>query len=133
MARFGDAAKLNLVCYRRVTMPSLYRQILCLILALVGPALTAPAVIAADPVKLPFRIELEETIGPSKLPGLHSFAMAVAGRRCLLLGGRQVGMHGFGDRNNFPRQSANTYAFVVDLVSRQVLGKLDLTILGPEL
>ncbi|HLK17082.1 MAG TPA: hypothetical protein VKT78_19915 [Fimbriimonadaceae bacterium] len=75
---------------------------------------------------LPFKIELVE-VQKSSLPALHSSSAASADGKWLILGGRVVGLHGFGSSpTNFPRSSANTMAYVIDPAANTVLGSVDL-------
>ena len=83
---------------------------------------------------IPFKIELVET-NSTKLPGLHSFCFSEGFSVCLVLGGRNAGLHGFANgTNNFPRSTANTKAYVLDFALDKVVGSVDLVQnLRPEL
>jgi hypothetical protein len=66
-------------------------------------------------------------------PGLHSSVLAGDPGQVVLLGGRTNGLHGFAPSTDaaqapsFPRTSANTNVYVLDLVGRKLLGQAPVT------
>ncbi|HYJ07313.1 MAG TPA: hypothetical protein VEX43_19445 [Chthoniobacterales bacterium] len=75
---------------------------------------------------IPFAVDVIE-VPNSTMPAVHSYASATANGKWLIIGGRLAGLHGFGSGpDNFPRSSANTFAFVIDPSANQVLGAVDL-------
>jgi hypothetical protein len=75
---------------------------------------------------LPFKLEVTE-VASSKMPGIHSFASGSANGKWLVLSGRTGGLHGFANsKDNFPRRTANSLAYVIDPIANQLLGSVDL-------
>jgi hypothetical protein len=73
---------------------------------------------------LPYRIELRErSLGDIDLPTLHSFAVGQFDGKWLMISGRTNGLHGFdgglSPEGNFPPQSQNRDAWVIDPVAKQ--------------
>src|SRR5271166_5255362 len=90
---------------------------------------------AADPPpQIPFGIEWEEAKPAESLPALQSHAVAIVEGRWLVLSGRTAGLHGFvAGQNNFPRPGFNKCVYLIDPEAPRVVGRFDLTRLGPEL
>jgi hypothetical protein len=76
---------------------------------------------------LPFKLEVIE-VPSSNMPGIHSYASGSANGKWLVLGGRTGGLHGFTNnkKDNFPRRTVNTVAYVIDPIKNQLLGSVDL-------
>lgn len=81
--------------------------------------------VTAQNPRLPFKLEVVE-VHNSQMPGFHSSSVGRSGSKCLILGGRVVGLHGFASSNNFPRTTANTQAIVIDPASNSTLGAIDI-------
>ncbi|HEV2805689.1 MAG TPA: hypothetical protein VGW57_12250 [Chthoniobacterales bacterium] len=97
-----------------------------------SPAASAPAEkTTATPnanatATIPFKLEVVE-VANSAMPAVHSYASATADGKWLIIGGRNVGLHGFNrDNNNFPTSAQNTVAYVIDPGANKVLGSVDL-------
>jgi hypothetical protein len=75
---------------------------------------------------IPFKLEVVE-VANSAMPKIHSYASATADGKWLIIGGRNVGLHGFNrDKNNFPSSAQNTVAYVIDPGANKLLGSVDL-------
>jgi len=94
----------------------------------------SPARAGEPPPQISFAVEWEELVPETPLPALQSLAIAVVDGKWLALSGRTAGLHGFAQgKNNFPRAGFNQYVFLIDPKVPKVLGRFDLTRLGPEM
>lgn len=76
---------------------------------------------------IPYSVTLEGYSIPG-FPGLHSAVVAGRPEKLVMLGGRRNGLHGFPQGHDaskgpsFPKTEANDTIYVLDLVSRELLG-----------
>jgi len=103
-----------------------FSHVAAALILLLGGAQIGCAQTTRATATLPFKVEVIE-VPSSALPPVHSYSSATAEGKWLILGGRIAGLHGFANsKDNFPRSSANTYAYVIDPVANKVLGSVDL-------
>ena len=113
---------------RRPIRPTLPAAIL-LWTALLCSGILAPRPVAAD--TLPFSVTLEAVPITGEPHPLQSSTLGVSGGKWLLLGGRTAGLHAFTQPHNFPEDTFNHFAYVLDPVAGKFVGQpFDLRTLG---
>ena len=106
-----------------------YPTLILLWAALLCSGLVAPRSVGAD--TLPFSITLEEAPITGTPHPLQSSTIGVSGGKWLLFGGRTAGMHAFTQPHNFPADTFNHFAYVLDPVAGKFVGQpFDLRLLG---
>lgn len=70
--------------------------------------------------QIPFNYSVKlKPVTITNLPGLHSFAVAQAGNKWLVIGGRKDGLHARQPFNAFPAAYNNSDIYVIDIITKQ--------------